>query len=233
MSERAPISVVIPTLDAAKRLPAALAPLADGALNSLIREVVISDGGSKDDVEALADAAGAVFLRGEKGRGGQLARGAEAARGRWLLFLHADTILGEGWENDVKKLISLGEDTAGVFTLRFDEAGFAPSVVAAGAMLRTKIFAAPYGDQGLLVSRALYDKIGGYRNMPIFEDVEFIDRLIRINGRSALHIMKACALTSADRYKNDGYARRVLKNAHCILMYRMGAAPEKILAAYK
>lgn len=224
---------MIPTLNAAARLPAALAPLAEAALNGLVREVVISDGGSTDGVETLADAAGAVFLRGEKGRGGQLARGAAAAKGRWLLFLHADTILSPGWEEEARRLIERGAEKAGVFTLKFDETGLAPALVAAAAMIRTRIFSMPYGDQGLLISRALYDEIGGYRDMPIFEDVDIIDRLIRLKGRNRLAVLNANAVTSAERYRKDGYIRRVVKNARCVLMHRMGVSPEAIAAAYR
>ncbi|MCB2112763.1 MAG: TIGR04283 family arsenosugar biosynthesis glycosyltransferase [Parvularculaceae bacterium] len=233
MHERAPVSVIIPTLNAAGRLPSTLAPLAAASIGGLIREVVISDGGSGDNVEAVADAAGAVFLRGEKGRGGQLARGADAARGRWLLFLHADTILSDGWDDEVRRFIERGDEQAGVFTLKFDDSGLAPALVALGAMIRTRLFSAPYGDQGLVISRALYDQVGAFADMPIFEDVEFVNRLVRLKGRGALAVLKSRAVTSPDRYRRDGYLRRVLKNARCTYMYRMGVPPEKILASYE
>jgi len=135
MDERAPISVVVPTLNAAEGLPMTLAALAPAALGGLVREVVISDGGSTDDVAEIADAAGARFIVGRRGRGVQLAQGAAEARGRWLLFLHADTQLEPGWENDASALIESGEDNVGVFSLRFDEAGVAPALVAGGAMI--------------------------------------------------------------------------------------------------
>lgn len=232
MSDRAPISVVIPTLNAGSSLSAALASLAPTALGGLIREVVVSDGGSNDATAQIAEDAGARTVSGPAGRGGQLARGASHARGDWLLFLHADTILTADWEDDARALMAQGQGRAGVFTLKFDAAGLAPAIVAAGAMIRTRIFASPYGDQGLLVSRSLYEKIGGYRDMALFEDVDFIDRLVRHKGRRALVVMRSKAVTSAEKYRRDGYLRRVLKNARCLALYRLGAAPEKIAGHY-
>jgi len=233
MDERAPISVVVPTLNAAEGLPMTLAALAPAALGGLVREVVISDGGSTDDVAEIADAAGARFIVGRRGRGVQLAQGAAEARGRWLLFLHADTQLEPGWENDASALIESGEDNVGVFSLRFDEAGVAPALVAGGAMIRTRVFGTPYGDQGLLVSRKLYDAIGGYRDMPLFEDVDIIDRIKRRMGRKSLVVLTSHAVTSAARYRKSGYGGRVVKNALCMAMYRAGVSPEKIAAFYR
>lgn len=233
MERRAPVSVIIPTFNAAQRLPATLAALAPASISGLVREVIVSDGGSSDETAAIAEAAGAHLVAGEKGRGAQLARGAAASRGEWLLFLHADTVLGEGWADDAARLIAGGKDRAGVFTLKFDGGGRAPAVVAAGAMIRTRFFASPYGDQGLIVSRALYERLGGFRPLPLFEDVDLIDRLLRAKGRKSLVILKSTAATSPERYQRDGYARRVVKNALCLAMYRLGVAPEKIAALYQ
>ncbi|MEE2692989.1 MAG: TIGR04283 family arsenosugar biosynthesis glycosyltransferase [Pseudomonadota bacterium] len=225
------ISVVIPTLNPGGRLKRTLAALVPGAFDGLIKEVVISDGGSTDETQAIAEGAGAHFVEGARGRGAQLGAGAEAARGEWLLFLHADTVLEESWMEEARAAMS-EPGRAGVFTLAFDAQGFAPRLVAAGAMLRTRLFAAPYGDQGLLISRRLYDEIGGYAPLPLFEDVDLIRRLVRSKGRRALRVMKSKAITAADRYERDGYLGRVLKNAWCLMLYRFGVAPARIAEIY-
>jgi rSAM/selenodomain-associated transferase 2 len=225
------ISVILPTLNAEARLPACLAALVPAAVEGLVKEVIVSDGGSRDATQAIAEGAGASFIVGEKGRGGQLARGAAAARGRFLLFLHADTVLDPTWAEDVKALDG-DEERAGVFTLAFDAKGLAPRVVAAGAMARTRILRAPYGDQGLFISRSLYDQLGGYRDAPLFEDVDLIDRLMRRGGRRALVVFPSRAATSAERYLKDGYAKRVFKNFACLALYRFGVAPARIAAFY-
>lgn len=233
MQERAPISIVIPTLNAGAGLGDALAALAPAAIEGLVREVVVTDAGSSDDTVAIAQQAGARVIRGAAGRGGQLARGAAAARGDWLLFLHADTILGATWSAEAAAHLDRSEGAAGVFTLRFDAGGVAPALVAAGAMLRTRLFSSPYGDQGLLISRSLYEAVGGFRPLPLFEDVDLIDRLVRMKGRGVLKVLKTAATTSSERYRRGGYARRVLKNAACLAMYRAGVAPAKIAEFYR
>lgn len=233
MTARAPLSVIIPALNAGAGLAACLAALVDGAVAGLVREVVVADGGSTDDTVEIAERAGAAVVSCATGRGPQLISGAAVASGEWLMFIHADTILGGGWVGEVAGFIQANGPRAGVFTLRFDEKGLAPSLVAAGAMLRTRALRAPYGDQGLLISRALYDALGGYRPMPLFEDLDLIDRLVRSEGARALHVFATHAITSAVRYRAGGYARRVVKNAVCLTMYRLGVAPERILAFYR
>jgi rSAM/selenodomain-associated transferase 2 len=230
MSPRAPLSVIIPALNAAAELPATLAALAPAAIDGLIREVIIVDGGSMDATRKMAEETGAQVILAAPGRGGQLAEGGMRARGDWLLFLHADTVLEPGWAEEAATFMRGPPAAAGVFTLAFDAKGAAPSFVAAGAMLRTRLFGAPYGDQGLLVSRGLYDAAGGFRPLPLMEDVEFVDRLKK-HGRLA--VFRARAVTSAKRYERDGYFKRVLKNLCCITMYRFGVAPERIAAFYR
>lgn len=226
------MSVIIPTLNAGETLQRTLLSLRPAALAGLVREVVIADGGSSDRTLDMAAEAGARLVQSARGRGVQLATGANAARGGWLLFLHADTTLDKGWVEEVSGIVDADEDHVAVFRLRFDEEGLAPSLVAAGAMIRTRLFLSPYGDQGLLLPRRLYEAIGGYRPMPLFEDVDIIDRLLKHGGRRSLFVMKSAAKTSADRYRRSGYAKRVVKNSLCLFLYRLGVPPSKIAAFY-
>ena len=134
----APLSIVIPTLEAADDLGPCLGALASALTEGLIREVILSDGGSRDAVREVADAAGAELIVGPPGRGGQLARGAEAARGDWLLFVHADTVLSPGWSEAVRRHMEAAPDRAGWFRLRFDEPGAPAALVAAWANFRAR-----------------------------------------------------------------------------------------------
>lgn len=226
------ISVVIPTLNAMPGLGATLAALGPARGEGLVADIIVSDGGSGDGTPEAARAAGATLVCGPKGRGAQLRRGAAATSGAWLLFLHADTVLDPGWEG-AARLRLLDDARAGVFRLAFDAASLAARAVAAGANLRTRLFAAPYGDQGLLISRALYDAVGGYRDLPLFEDVDIVDRIVRRGGRRAVVLMRAAARTSAARYERRGYARQVLSNWRAILAYRLGASPEAVARRYE
>lgn len=222
------ISVVVPTLDAAATLPACLDSLMPGL--SVIKEVIVSDGGSSDATVDVADAAGARLVSSPKGRGHQLAAGAAAARAAYLLFLHADTTLEASWPIEAERFMATGGDAA-TFTLAFRTDDVGARIVAAGAMLRTRIFKLPYGDQALLVAAPLYHALGGYRPLPIMEDVDFIERLVRARGRGALRVLRTRAVTSADRYRR-GYARRVLRNAWLIAQYRAGVDPERLARNY-
>lgn len=226
------ISVVIPTLNADARLGECLNALVAPALDGVVKEVIVVDGGSADATLPMADSFGTRILTAPPGRGGQLRRGAEAAQGEWLLFLHADTVLEEGWAEEALQFIKAHPDKAAVFTLQFDAKGLAPKLVAGGAMLRTKFMKTPYGDQGLLISKELYEDIGGYAEMPLMEDVEFIRRLMKQKGPQALCVLKAQAVTSAERYERDGYVRRVMKNLTTLTRYFLGVAPEKLAQSY-
>ena len=232
--DAAPLSIVVLALNAEATLPRVLSSLAAGAVSGLIREVILSDGGSRDRTCDIALEAGARVISGGIGRGQQLGAGGEAARGRWLLFLHSDTFLGEGWCEQVRAFIDLqDEDSAAVFQLAFHRGDWRARLVSAGANLRTRLFAAPYGDQGLLISKRLYNQIGGYRALALFEDVDIIDRIKEANGRRHLRVLEAKAMTDPGRYDRDGYAKRVIKNLICLAMYRVGFGPERILKFYQ
>ncbi len=223
------ISVVIPTLNAQSGLPLCLSALVPGVVHGLIRDVVIVDGGSKDNTPQIAAQSGATFLQSQTGRGQQMATGASAARGSWLLFLHADTVLEAGWDEEVQNFIEKIESgrrkpCAAVFQFALDDDGSAPRVLETLVWLRSSLLRVPYGDQGLLISRELYDEIGGYKPISLMEDLDIIRRL----GRKRVTVLRSRALTNAERYRQQGYLARVLRNQICLVMYMLGFSPERI-----
>ena len=167
----APISVVIPTLNSADILPATLLSLMEGLEAGLICEVVVTDGGSTDVSGSIALDWGAEVITGAASRGGQLRRGVAVTRGAWIMVLHADTILQEGWAEQVKAHMQQGPLC---FSLAFRARGLAARWVAAWANLRSDVLGLPFGDQGLLLRRVEYDRAGGYPDQPLMEDVALV-----------------------------------------------------------
>ena len=214
------ITVIIPTLNAESGLAAALTALVPATVECLIREVVVVDGGSTDRTLEIADQAGASMVRSVPGRGHQLAAGAAAARMPWLMFLHADTVLEPGWEREAAAFIERVEigqrpEAAAAFRFALDDLGFKPRLIEWGVAVRCMLLRLPYGDQGLLIPRRLYQSSGGFRALPLMEDVDLIRRL----GRRRTVILRARAVTSAIRYRRDGYALRTARNLACLALY--------------
>jgi rSAM/selenodomain-associated transferase 2 len=214
------ISVVIPTLNAEDDLGRTLGSLLPAVIDGLIREVVVVDGGSTDRTLEIADGAGVDIIRSEAGRGPQLRAGAERARFPWLLFLHADTGLEAGWEREAAQFMDRVDarktrPAAATFRFALDDTGLAPRAIEAMVSLRTSLLKLPYGDQGLLISRRLYDEIGGFAPLPLMEDLDLVRRL----GWRRLSVLRSRAVTSAQRYRRDGYVQRVLRNQLCLMLY--------------
>ena len=224
---RAKVSVVIPTLNSCKELAACLGSLGEGLSQGLIRELIVTDGGSTDGTLPLAEEAGAVVVSGKKSRGGQLRRGCSMAEGDWLLILHADTQLAEGWTEAVIDHIGQHRSQAGYFRLAFRANGIGPKIVAWWANLRSRVFSLPYGDQGLLVRADHYRTIDGYDDIPLMEDVALVRRLkVRLNA------LDAVASTSAEKYLAQGWVKRGTLNILMLLRYLAGVDPQKLAKEY-
>ena len=164
------------------------------------------------------------------GRGPQLAAGADAGSAPWILFLHADTVLGPGWNAVVRSFTSRKTNAgkAGYFRLRFDTSAPQARRVERLAALRCRLLGLPYGDQGLLISRALYEYLDGFKPLPLMEDVELVRRV----GAKNLVPLDAEVLTSAARYERDGWLRRPLRNLCCLSLYFLGVSPQALQRFY-
>ena len=217
------LTIVIPALNAADRLGSCLAAL-DGA-----DEVLVVDGGSTDVTVQIAELAGARVIIAPLGRGSQLRAGGEAARGDWLLFVHADTRLGAGWREAVAQHIVAACNQAGYFDLRLDAAAWQARMIERGVAIRVGLLGLPYGDQGLLISRRLYDELGGFRSLALMEDVDLVRRI----GRRRLRRLDAVALTSAERWRRDGWLRRSTRNLTCLALYAVGVSPARLARFYR
>lgn len=213
------ISAVIPALDAAEHLPSCLQAL------SAADEIIVVDGGSSDSTGAIARRAGARFIEAPRGRGSQLAAGAAAASGELLLFVHADTRLSSEALECARKHAARSLAPA-CFRLRLDDSAWQARIIERGVAWRTRLLGLPYGDQGLLIRRAAYAASGGYRPLPLMEDVDLLARIERPV------LLQAAALTSAERWRRDGWARRSLRNLGCLALWRLGVSPGRLQSLY-
>jgi rSAM/selenodomain-associated transferase 2 len=224
------LSVVIPTLDAAAFLAASLEALAEGGRDGLALETIVVDGGSRDGTAALAERLGARVIASAPGRGAQLARGGAAARGDWLLFLHADTRLEPGWSRAARAFIAdpASRERAAAFRFALDDGSAAARRLERLVAWRCAALGLPYGDQGLLIAGDFYRALGGYRPLPLMEDVELMRRI----GCGRLVMLAPRAVTSAARYRRGGWLRRPARNLSCLLLYFLGLPPRLIRRLY-
>ena len=218
------LAVIIPALNAAARLPACL----DAVVGA--DTVFVVDGGSSDATLATAAARRATVIEGSKGRGLQLAAGAAYAQTEWLLFVHADTVLQPGWHDEAGAFMAAPQNRMRAAAFRFALDDASPQALRLERLVawRCRWLALPYGDQGLLISRALYDAIGGFRPLPIMEDVDIVRRI----GRWRLVMLQSGAVTSAVRWRREGWWRRSLRNLSCLALYSAGVPPRLIVKAY-
>jgi rSAM/selenodomain-associated transferase 2 len=222
------LSIIIPTLNCRDEL---LRTLDHFTMRPAAWEIIVSDGGSIDGTCAAAELAGVRVLTGPKGRGRQLAAGAQAARGPWLLFWHADTHPQPGWVAVVEHFTRKPEHEfhAAYFSLILNDPRPEARRIEDLANWRARAFGLPYGDQGLLISRDYYDHLGGFKPIPIMEDVDLVTRI----GKKRLHPLPSAAVTSAVRYRRDGWWFRPLKNLFCLALFMFGVPAAMIWKIYR
>ena len=220
--ENLQLSVIIPTLNAAARLPATLAALSGG----LVDEIIVADGGSTD--APIPPWPNLRLIRAPRGRGSQLAAGVAEASGDWLLLLHADTILQPGWQTAVGRHVASGPGCAGYFRFNLDSESPRARRLERRVAWRCRVMSLPYGDQGLLIHRDLLAAIGGVPTLPLMEDVAMVRRL----GWRRLAELTATATTSALRWEREGWHYRSMRNFFCLSLYLIGFPPRWIVRLY-
>ena len=191
-------------------------------------EIVIADGGGNPGLRAVAAARPDVTLVGSApGRARQMNAGASAARGEWLLFLHADSTLPERWLD-----VFCDHTTrvcGGWFGFALDDTSWQARAIERGVRWRLRLFRLPYGDQGLFVTRRTFAALGGYRDMPLMEDVEFVRRL---QAQGPVVELPVRLRTSARRWRRDGWMRRSVRNLAVLTLYFAGVDPERLARLY-
>lgn len=219
------MSVVIPCLNEADCLPGLLEDLYQGL--DLIREVIVVDGGSSDATCQIADEAGCRLIQTTPGRGQQIQIGCREARADWIWLLHADVRLEPKW---AEILASQTLQTDRLYYGRFgvSDRGIWPMLLTWGVFLRCVLGKRPYGDQGFLIHQLAPSLRDGYPQIPLMDDVVFVDR----SARSKREMLAFTVFSSPRRYTAQGYTFRILLNMFCYWSFRLGASPEWIGSIY-
>jgi hypothetical protein len=220
------VSVIIPALNEGGHLALALnRAAANGSV-----EIIVADGGSRDDTLRVAQSHGATLVSTSANRARQMNAGAAVAHGETLLFLHADTGLPANYRDAVLAALSRPDVVGGAFRLKIADPFPGCRLVEFGANVRSHLWRMPYGDQALFVRRWAFDALGGFPELPIMEDYEFVRRLGRL-GRLAL--LNEAVLISGRRWQRFGFLRTTLVNRLVIVGYRCGVPPVKLAALYR
>jgi len=222
------LSIVIPTLNDAHRIETMLERLSD---NDLSCEIIVADGGSEDGTAELASRRGVRVIRGPRGRGSQLSVGAAQATGNWLLFLHADTRPGPGWTTVVRRFMENPDNRfrAAYFTFALDDPSADARRLERLVAWRCRKFGLPYGDQGFLISHDFYDRLGGYKTIPLMEDVDLVAKI----NTHRLEQLPVSAITSAEKFQRDGYLLRSARNLLCLALFLVGVPANYIVPLYR
>lgn len=225
VTERSPLSVIIPTLNEETVLGATLDALRGQAPPF---EVLIVDGNSTDGTRECARAAGATVLQAPRGRASQLNRGAHAAQGDVYLFLHADTLLPPNGLATIRNTLAEPAATSGTFRLQFDHS--TPLLRFYSWCTRWPWIRLCFGDRGLFVTRSAFEAVGGYPDWPLFEDLELAARLYEHGG---FRFLDTATTTSARRFQRNGILTQQLRNLYLWLHYVYGADPERVAHLYR
>ncbi len=219
------LSIVVPALNEAAGIAAALAPLQ--ALRRDGHEVIVVDGGSDDDTAALAAPLADHVLASRRGRAPQMNAGANRAKGDALLFLHADTRLPTAAPALVAS--ALQHRAWGRFDVRID--GRSPWLPVVGAMmnLRSRLSGIATGDQAMFATRAAFAAAGGFPEQPLMEDIELSKRLRRIGRPACLHAKVA---TSGRRWDTHGAWRTILLMWRLRFDYWRGVPASRLVGRY-
>jgi rSAM/selenodomain-associated transferase 2 len=164
------------------------------------------------------------------GRGAQMNAGAARATGRWLLFLHADCRLPEGWIEAFAQATRDPGVIGGWFRFALDSPHWQARVIERLVAVRVRLLKLPYGDQGIFVRRDVFTRLGGYREWPLMEDVDFVRRLMAAGRISELPLP---LVTSARRWDRDGWFRRSSRNLVLVSLYFAGISPTRLARWYE
>lgn len=219
------ISIIIPVLNEAPTIAKAIST----AQNAENVEIIVVDGGSSDGTPEIAKSLGVRVLFTTPGRAAQMNAGAAAATGDILLFLHADTRLPIGFDIWARQALAKAGTVGGAFLLEIDALSKSLRLVETGVNWRSRFLQMPYGDQAIFLKTATFEILGGFPDLPLMEDFEFVRRLKK-QGR--IEIVPQPVLTSARRWQQLGVLKTTAINQIVIIAYFLGVSPDRLAFWY-
>jgi rSAM/selenodomain-associated transferase 2 len=222
------ISVIIPTLNEADNIERTITSARKNPGDVKI-EVIVVDGGSLDNTIEVAQNAGARVVSAPAGRGTQLNEGVKRASGEIIIALHADTTLPTGFGDMVTCALNIEDVSGGAFTLSIDGASWRFRVVELLTSVRVALFGIIYGDQAIFTTKATNDQIGGFKNLPLFEELDYVMKLREV-GR--ITVLPQKVVTSARRWTGSSIVKNTLRNWSFHCLYRLGVNPLSLYRRY-
>jgi len=230
MNSKPSISVIIPVLNEAGGINDVITHIRSQAAVDAVEIIVVDGDPAGSTIKAISHP-GIITAVAEKGRGSQMNCGALRAAGHILLFLHADTILPPNAFARIRKCMEVPSHAGGAFDLGIDSARKIFRITERYVAWRTRLTRIPFGDQAIFVRRDCFERIGGYRDIPIMEDVDLMRR-IRQRG-DAICVIPEKVMTSARRWERDGIVFGTLRNWMLQALYCCGVAPERLARFYR
>ena len=219
------LSVIVPTLNEADSLGRTIETVK--SLDKNI-EIIVVDGGSSDQTISIAEKSGATILKSERGRGTQMHVGALAANGAVLWFVHADSLPAPETVQQIKKALENSATVGGNFTILFDGETSAAKFMTRLYPKLQKIKLV-YGDSGIFVRREIYRKINGFKPLPLFEDLDFVNRLRR---EGTFAHLPAAMTTSSRRFEGRSFALMFARWSFLQILYWLGFSPHQLIKLY-
>lgn len=223
------LSIIIPVFNESRVINATLVHLAELTFSGRLEIIVVDGNPSGSTINAITSS-GIITMIGRKGRGSQMNTGAAAASGDGLLFLHADTLLSHDALDQIILILQHPDIIGGAFDLEITSKKRIFRLIERAASIRSRLTRIPYGDQAIFLKKSFFDQIGGFKDIPIMEDVELMRR-VKKAGKKIKFIPRKVR-TAARRWEKEGVIYCTLRNWTLILLYMLGVSPEKLKKFY-